>query len=334
MLFRRLDRTSHEDPSVNRWQPGEQLRQTLREIQRMSAYATSSGIPIPSAAANALAELIKDLGSDYVDDDGAASASSSRTAEDAARLAARTGEALRVHGVLSALIAPATPQTLESNPKVNRFRDWLRYYPAVTSIAVVGFVSGLCLLFRFVPHMAPAEGLATLNLAGQLACLGAGALGSAFYSAFEASKYIVTRTYDSRYAGVYVFRFFLGIAAGMILANFGAALLRARPEAAPLGAATLALVGGYSADAVNRILLRVSETLSSFVRGSDEATVKAKDEELKATQTLLEAQRGRGDDDASSTIDDVLASDDGHRLADDHRKALERVKAHLQHRPA
>lgn len=48
------------------------------------------------------------------------------------------------------------------------------------------------------------------------------------------------------------------------------------------------MVGGFSADAVNDVLLRISETLRTLVRGSGEAIVKAQEQKFIAESKRAE----------------------------------------------
>jgi hypothetical protein len=302
------------------WEPAQQLAQTLNEIQCMCAHATSQGIALPSATTGALAALMADVGYFHVD-----------SASAPTNVAAWTAQALTVHAELSALVAPAKPSSLESNPKLTRLRQWPRHYPTVAAIAAAGFIGlGLFIVGAGIATRHAGPGL---NLWGQMACAGAALLGSAFFSTFEASKYIVARTYDARYEGVYFIRFLLGVVAGLILSNFGSTLMPgAHTPTGMLGLATLALLGGYSSDAVNRILMRVSDTLSAAVEGTDTDELKAKDEQLKAARTALEALRAHDETAAAQRIDRVLSPPAGQSLDPRVREALEGVKGQLQHR--
>ncbi|MFZ4576408.1 MAG: hypothetical protein ACOYN0_18645, partial [Phycisphaerales bacterium] len=151
------------------------------------------------------------------------------------------------------------------------------------------------------------------GLLSQLSNLFAAMLGASFYTLYTANRFVVDRTFDRAYTTHYVVRFVLGIVAGVILANFGeylltnasanAAAASGTTSAGPTGAAVtltqtvLALIGGYSADAVNAIFTRVAETLTTAVRGSsgqrarEEAQLDVKKAESKAKVKVDEAER-------------------------------------------
>jgi hypothetical protein len=106
----------------------------------------------------------------------------------------------------------------------------------------------------------------------QLQYLVAAVLGAGFYSLFTAYGYIAARTFDPAYNIVYLVRFLLGVVAGTILANFGPSMGLKGFQTTLLG-----LIGGYSAEAVNQILIRVGETLVAAVKGSGKDDVKARE---------------------------------------------------------
>lgn len=134
----------------------------------------------------------------------------------------------------------------------------------------------------------------------QFHSLFAAMLGAAFYLLYTANRYVVLRTFDRAYTTHYIVRFVLGIVAGVILANFGEYVLNQKMPAGPSEAALtltqtlLALIGGYSADAVNAIFTRVAETLTTLVRGDaaqavrEEARVEVKKAQAAAKEQVVE----------------------------------------------
>lgn len=112
----------------------------------------------------------------------------------------------------------------------------------------------------------------------------AGALGAAFYNLYCTRRYIVERTFDRAQIASYLVRVPLGMLAGLILGHFGGELVESSGTSTAnlhLSSAFLALVGGYSVEAVHLILLRIADTLASLVRGSPDDAVKAGVAELK-----------------------------------------------------
>ena len=94
-------------------------------------------------------------------------------------------------------------------------------------------------------------------------------IGSAFYGLLKAYGYLRKRTFDPDYILTYVIRLFLGIISGIILAMFGSELLKGTDTFSRLGPGILALLGGYSAEAVRQVLDRAVEVSITVVQGRD-----------------------------------------------------------------
>jgi len=126
------------------------------------------------------------------------------------------------------------------------------------------------------------QATAAAAAAGQQWNLGFGAaLGAAFFSLFNAHEYVKNRTFDPKYNSVYLIRFVLGVIAGLILGNLGT-LFKDNAMFARLGPGVIALLGGFSAEAVNQILQRLVEIMVAVVKGSNDDAAKAREEQLKA----------------------------------------------------
>ena len=192
--------------------------------------------------------------------------------------------AFEVHGALSAMVKPATPESIEaSTPRKGLARlTWPRITDiliAVTFLAVVAFALGTARNRQVTD-----QGWL------QLAFLGAALLGACFSQLYTASKFVVDRTFDPASGNRYMTRVVLGAISGMILANFGTYLIGTDGNLKTLAPSALALVGGYSADAVNSILKRFADTVSAAVRGSGEDIVRAGEAQFAARQAQLEAE--------------------------------------------
>lgn len=119
---------------------------------------------------------------------------------------------------------------------------------------------------------------------------GAG-LGAAFYILIRTQKYLVNRSFDPKYNNVYLARFATGVVSGFLLSIFikdhlpGGNLAKLTPG-------MIAILGGFSAEAVEQILQRMVEVLVTFVRGDGAAQAKA---ELTATKTKLAEDQSKKD---------------------------------------
>lgn len=191
--------------------------------------------------------------------------------------------ALNVHGELSALIRPASPDTIRaSNFWNNR---------ALQAIALIGSLGFIGIIWS---ALAGAEGE---KIAG--ACAQAGAscpdtlssilerisgavLGSALYAFWTAKDYLREGTFNRQYSQVYLIRFGIGIIAGFILGSLITAIPELGDKAKQFAPLTIAIVGGFSAEAVVQILQRIADILVASVRGSDKERGKANAERAKA----------------------------------------------------
>lgn len=104
-------------------------------------------------------------------------------------------------------------------------------------------------------------------------------LGASFYVLTKAQPYLQNRSYDPKYNNTYICRFVIGIVAGVILAQISNAIVPADNSEQlirKLGPGVIAIIGGYSAEAVQLILQRLADVITAMVRGDSSAEVKAK----------------------------------------------------------
>ena len=101
-------------------------------------------------------------------------------------------------------------------------------------------------------------------------------LGASFYVLVKTQPYLANRSYDPKYNASYISRFFTGVIGGLILSialgPFISGKLGTELDQS-LSPGVIALLGGFSARAVELILQRLVEVLISAVRGdgSDDA---------------------------------------------------------------
>ncbi len=140
--------------------------------------------------------------------------------------------------------------------------------------------------------------------------------GASYHASFEeseaASQYLRSSTFDPQYNQIYLIRAALGVLAGFILGNFAHDLGLFSNGTAQVMGATLALIGGFSSEAVARVLQRVSDTLVTIVRGS------GKDRAEAEMQAQLSKQLSK----VSSELQDALTSDDEDQLQGRIRQVL------------
>ncbi|MEM0983411.1 MAG: hypothetical protein AAGI17_05635 [Planctomycetota bacterium] len=200
-------------------------------------------------------------------------------------------ELLDVHFALAELCKPATPASLLTT------QTWFIFIrnPAIIMISVFAAFSMITFvgINWFGMHEwffgQPATetvydiGEVTLTVREVGSILSAAGIGSAFHGLWAARPYIRDRSFEPRYNQVYLTRFLLGVIAGSVVGLFGFVQLIGSSESetasglATLGVDTLALLGGYSAEAVAKMLKRLSDTLVTAVQGDQaeqaEATI-------------------------------------------------------------
>jgi len=251
--------------------------QLLRECTEMVRYALSSGTRVP-------ANVVETV-------EGARAADAGN---DLAALAA-------AHERLAKVVAPATPRALvlfadESEREHGRFRlpgpiRLVRRMMLAALVSVALFV--VSSLSHYVSHgSGDVMDISGLDLlANEVFWLASAGVGASFAMLFQINEFIVNRSYDPKYESSYWIKFMIGVIAGFILvalvpldglegdaASGGVTRSLAKP--------TLAMLGGFSASAVYRILNRLMSTVEGLFRGDprDEAALR----EQTATQRAAE----------------------------------------------
>jgi hypothetical protein len=144
-------------------------------------------------------------------------------------------------------------------------------------LCMAGFV--LISLSPMIDSAAMASDIYTMDginlLTTMVFLLSAAGLGSTFQALFTAQAYVSNATYDPRYDASYWIRIGLGLVAGLLLSvlvpiNSGNAPTIAKP--------VLALLGGFSAGLVYRILQRLVDTVESLFQGDRDALLRREGE--------------------------------------------------------
>ncbi len=181
---------------------------------------------------------------------------------------------MAAHAALSKIVAPATPRSLEATEPAPGRLGFLRRPPLIMWMIIIALASAIGFVatsILYPPSGKDPSAGETLNW-----CFAA-ALGAVFYVLFTAHGYVKDRTFDPRYNAVYLIRFVLGVLSGLILAIVaGSRLLSSNTTVANLGPPVIALLGGFSTEAVYQILQRLVEILLAAVRGDNSDAAKAK----------------------------------------------------------
>lgn len=291
--------------------------QLIDESDAMARFALRHGLPIAPEAIAELARLIARSRTPDFGDTGDATG------------ARRTLAA--IHAKLSTAIAPATPHAvllLDAHYRSPHPLAWLGPVPLIRllSVAAIGFliaviatglspdVSAVNIEQGFLDSSGASLLWNTLFL---IFCAG---LGASFAALFQAHRYIADATYDPRYDASYGARLILGVIAGLILVEMLPRDLFASGGMRSFGKPALAMLGGFSATAVHRLLQRLVDTLDALVKGDPSNGIQAmRDAERAQTAhartqmqseiaaSLVELQQALGDSDSAAEVKRRLA---------------------------
>jgi len=297
--------------------------QLLRECLAMARYALAAGKTLPAA----VAQTIEDAASQQPAGSEASDVSGPE-AEEAAGPSPAVGPGVAAqetphpgiqklaaaHGRLSQIVAPATPRAillLAEHKTKSGFWRFLGPVPLVrrmmfTALASLALFIAVALHPDVKGNLPFDEGSGLVLLLNLVFLLAAAALGACFAALFLANRFVVEGNYDPGHEPSYWIRFALGLIAGLILAElvpFGGAgnaaasatanetLFSAGGQGAGrLAKPLLALLGGFSAAVVYRILNRLVAAVDTLVRGETREIVAAQEQAAKARLAEQTAQ--------------------------------------------
>lgn len=235
-------------------------QKVLAEVEAMCHYATANGYKVPPKVTAESLDLIDNAG------DKIAKEQIEQMAE--------------LHHRLSDIVAPAKPQTLKL------ILDQKRRFPMLSVIGSVPIVrhimlASLSFLAMFVvigqldiintdtlhKGILETDGWVAIMVLGYLvSCAG---LGACFASLYRLNTYLSQATYDSRYDSTYWASILLGVISGLFISELLASMFVESGAASisSLGKPALALVGGFSANMVYKVLQRVVDTIESLFKG-------------------------------------------------------------------
>ncbi len=208
------------------------------------------------------------------------------------------------HDRLVKIVEPATPQTillLDMEQEASSLMKFLGPVALVRQLMIVSIVSLALFVGLSISDYVKADagniyesdgGISLLiNLVFFLASAG---LGASFAALYKANTYITNGTFDPTHQASYWIRFFMGLISGLILAVFisddamGDNPMIQKGIIRPL----LAILGGFSADLVYTILIRLVETTRSLFDGSaqDQIAAKAQEAKIKSAGSAMQTQ--------------------------------------------
>lgn len=233
-----------------------------------------------------------------------------------------------IHKNLSNIIEPATPSAIAlicREKQHNHFFLFLGPVPLIRQLSAVSIFFLLMLVFiglspdvnqsTIVHGIMMSEGRELLlNLLFLLACAG---LGASFSALFQANSYIASMNYDPRYDSSYWSRILLGLISGLILVELLPADIYQEGSMKTFGKPALAILGGFSATLVHRVLQRLVDTFESLVRGdprSNQHTVEA------TARAKLSEERAKWDMDVLAQLMNFQTKLDNNKSVEDVKK--------------
>lgn len=255
--------------------------QLVHESVAMAQYALASGMRIPPAAAATLEQA--------------------RTAPHGA--GPDVAAIVKVHDQLSKVVAPATPRALLlMGPDHGGGGTWKSMMGSVALVRRVMVAAIASMVMYIVVGLSPlvTAQIQTVQsssgiplLLNELAWLASAAMGASFAVLMQVSGYVVKRNYDPRYESSYWIKFFLGVMSGFILVQL-MPIAKLAGTNGELSQLMLALIGGFSASAVFRILTRLVDAVESVFRGDtkDEIARRESDARARASEETSQARIG------------------------------------------
>ena len=288
------------------------VKQIVEESHSMLKHALSQGLKVPVG----IAENLYNLRNKFL------------KAEEAefALETTEIKELAAIHQSLARTIEPATPNTINllySDAANNKIFRFLGPVPLVRQLSFVSiFLLIVLLLLASSQHVNSAsiirgffESSGTELLITQAFLLCCAGLGAAFSGLFTANRYIAQGTYDPKYDSSYWSSLILGFMAGTIIVELlPTELFKADgSELASFGKPTFALLGGFAANMLYRLLKRLVDTFEHFIRGErgaiEEANARAeqalrseKETEMQSNQ-VMELVKLQGELKAETDLD-------------------------------
>ncbi|MGH8568325.1 MAG: hypothetical protein ACREXU_09970 [Gammaproteobacteria bacterium] len=258
------------------------MDRVLRECEAMMSYAFASGASVPGEHVAMLeriaAERARYRAHPSVADEEPPSSEDSPVSG-ALSLAASSVQAAQVlsqiHASLTRIVAPATPRTILLLDQELRKGGLLRSLGAVPLVRHMMLAALICLCGLIATGVSPEVNEASVNmgllknsgftlLLSILFLLCAAGVGASFSALFTANHYVSAGTFDPKYDPSYWVRFFLGLIAGVILTQLVS--IEGSEAGHVLAQPTLALIGGFSANVVYRIIDRLVDAAESPFR--------------------------------------------------------------------
>jgi hypothetical protein len=270
--------------------------QLIEESAAMAKYALASGLGVPNDTMENL-EAFSHQKIAVTGPEG--EPAKEKPVQDQPQRKSDIRELNTIHARLARIVEPAKPRTILLLDKEGRKKGLFKFLGPVPFIRRMILAALICLVLFIVISLSPIindkpdawdmfkhHGIDLLLKEFFLLC--AAGLGASFTALFRASRYIANCTFDPKYESSYWVRFTLGIIAGMILATL---IPIEKSMESDFAKPLLAMLGGFSAEVVYRIIERLIETVASFVRGDPKRELESQTQEIKAKAVEDEAKK-------------------------------------------
>jgi hypothetical protein len=268
------------------------IRDSLRQemhthLRAMMSHALGTGIPVPSWVAETLARL---------------------EAEEASEAHEVTlSEIGRAHAELSRAIEPATPELmclLYKGTDQIRLKESFGQVRIVRSFMVIAAASVALFVLVNLSEYANDPAYASFFTSSgyplfvnEVVYIVAASMGAAFSNLFQVSRSITRGTFSPSRESSYWVQYILGIVAGFLMGtilNITTIAPKGNAAHASLNfsGVLLAIMGGFSANLVQKIIQRMIDALESIVRGSADQEIEAREQanKFKTEESLAKAR--------------------------------------------
>jgi hypothetical protein len=257
--------------------------QLVLECEAMAKYAFASGLAVPGKIIQVLESFIKKTAK------GVGPAGDAPGTNGTVGTVTDLRPLIGVHEKLVKIVDPAKPRTILLIEEENSRAGVFKFLGSVAFIRRMILAAIICLVLFVAISLSPEinnkpgswnlfQSSGWGLLLKELFLLTAAGLGASFTALFKANRYIIEGTFDPKYESSYWIRFSLGFIAGMILATL---IPIEKSLDADFGKPLLAMLGGFSADLVYRIISRVIESLESLFRGDGKSLLQAQKQYAK-----------------------------------------------------
>lgn len=239
--------------SPSRGYEGELIWKMVGEVNAMAAYATGSGLAIQPSTMKRLQVILAKIDNDEKID---------------------IEIIMGIHREFVDLIAPATPRSVfwqadGANNSIGADNPakfiWVMIALTLACLALFMALTTLDLINKEVLSQDFMSRSGKNQFLVATFYLAAAGIGACFFNLFKIYRHMTKGTYNPKYMQTYWIRFVIGIVAGYLLAE----VIALDMQETSIGKPLLAMLGGFSADAVEWLLIRFVDILRVSIKGSE-----------------------------------------------------------------